>query len=214
MPQRRAPQSGAQRRLAAAQRKERARRRRAQVLFGAAGLVVVAVIAVVVIVVVGGHKPGKVLAVHPMAQGGTVDGVACQPTEQVVYHIHQHLAIFVNGTQQTVRAGIGIPGGTPAQGVVPGGTCLYWLHTHDTSGIIHVESPTQKNYTLGQFFDIWGWPLSTSQVGRATGKVTTYVNGKQYSGDPRSITLTPHEVIQLDVGQVVPPRPYRFAPGL
>jgi hypothetical protein len=214
MPQRRASQSGAQRRLAAARRRQRAQRRRAQVLFGAAGLVAVAVIAVVVIVVAGGHKPAKALPVRPMAQGATVDGVSCQPTEQVVYHIHQHLAIFVNSTRQTVPAGIGIPGGAPVQGFVAGGRCLYWLHTHDTSGIIHVESPTQKNYTLGQFFDIWGWPLTTSQVGHATGKVTTYVNGKQFSGDPRSITLTPHEVIQLDVGQVVPPKPYRFAPGL
>lgn len=214
MPQRRATQSGAQRRLAAARRKERARRRRVQALFGGAGLVVVAVILVVVIVVLGGHKTSKVLPVRPMAQGAAVDGVACQLTEQAVYHIHQHLAIFVNGTQQTVPAGIGIPGGTPAQGSVASGKCLYWLHTHDTSGIIHVESPTRKNYKLGQFFDIWGWPLTTSQVGHATGKVTTYVNGKQFSSDPRSITLTPHEVVQLDVGQVVPPKPYQFAPGL
>ncbi|HEY5984872.1 MAG TPA: hypothetical protein VIV12_00615, partial [Streptosporangiaceae bacterium] len=170
-------------------------------------------IVVVAVVVIGGNKP-KVLSVRPMAQGAAVDDVACQRTEQAAYHIHQHLAIFVNGTQKTVPAGIGIPGGKPVQGYVPGGKCLYWLHTHDTSGVIHVESPTQRKYTLGQFFDIWGWPLTTSQVGRGTGKVTTYVNGKQFSGDPNSITLTPHEVIQLDVGKVVPPRPFQFPPGL
>jgi hypothetical protein len=212
MPQRRPTQSGAQRRLAAARRRDRARRHRIQAMIASAGLVVVAAIIVVVVVVMG-HK-AKVLPVRPMAQGATVDGVACQLTEQAVYHIHQHLAIFVNGTQKTIPAGIGIPGGTPVQGEVAGGKCLYWLHTHDTSGVIHVESPTRKDYTLGQFFDIWGWPLTTSQVGHATGKVTTYVNGKKFSGDPRSITLTPHEVIQIDVGQVVPPKPYQFPPGL
>jgi hypothetical protein len=213
MPQRRAQQSGAQRRLAAARRKERARRRRIQVMIGGAALVVVAAIVVVVVVLIG-HKGSKVLPVRPMAQGRTVDGVSCQLTEQVAYHIHQHLAIFVNGAAKTVRAGIGIPGGTPVQGDVAGGRCIYWLHTHDASGVIHVESPTQRDYTLGQFFDIWGWPLTASQVGASTGKVTTFVNGKEFSGDPRSITLTPHEMIQLDVGQVVPPRPYQFPPGL
>jgi len=212
MPQRRPTQSGAQRRLEAARRRERARRRRDQVMIGGAALVLVTAIVVVLVMVIGGNK-AKVLPVRPMAQGATVDDVKCQLTEQVAYHIHQHLAIFVNGAQKTIPAGIGIPGGTPVQGEVAGGKCLYWLHTHDTSGVIHVESPTQRNYTLGQFFDIWGWPLTTSQVGRATGKVTTYVNGKQFSSDPSSITLTPHEVIQLDVGKLVPPRRYQFPPG-
>jgi hypothetical protein len=212
MPQRRPTQSGAQRRLAAARRRETARRRRVQAMIAGAGLVLVAAVVVVAVVVIG-HK-AKVLPIRPMAQGATVDGVACQSNEQVAYHIHQHLAIFINGAERTIPAGIGIPGGKPVHGYVASGKCFYWIHTHDTSGVIHVESPTQNNYHLGQFFDLWGWPLTTSQVGRGTGKVTTFVNGKRFASDPRSITLTPHEVIQIDVGQVVPPRSYRFPPAL
>ncbi len=30
------------------------------------------------------------------------------------------------------------------------------LHTHDASGIIHVESSVKRNYTLGEFLNIWG----------------------------------------------------------
>ena len=59
-----------------------------------------------------------------------------------------------------------------------------------------------------------GQPLSTTQVGRATGNVTAFLNGKRFSGDPRSIKLTPHALIQLDVGKVVPPQPFTFPAGL
>jgi hypothetical protein len=42
--------------------------------------------------------------------------------------------------------------------------CIYWLHTHDISGIIHVESPDNRTFTLGQFFDIWGKKFNNSQI--------------------------------------------------
>ena len=51
-------------------------------------------------------------------------------------------------------------------------------------------------------------------VGRASGQVTVFLNGKRFSGDPRSIKLTPHALIQLDVGKVVPPQPFTFPAGL
>jgi hypothetical protein len=44
--------------------------------------------------------------------------------------------------------------------------------------------------------------------------VTAFVNGAVVSGDPREIPLTAHDVIQLDVGTVVPFRAYRFPAGL
>ena len=50
--------------------------------------------------------------------------------------------------------------------------CYYWLHTHTNDGVIHVESPTQRLYTLGDFFDIWRQPLSARRVGAATGTIT------------------------------------------
>ena len=39
-----------------------------------------------------------------------VDGIQCKPSEQLVYHIHAHLAVFNNGRQYAVPGGIGIPG--------------------------------------------------------------------------------------------------------
>jgi hypothetical protein len=136
--------------------------------------------------------------------GQNIDGIGCQTSEQTVFHIHTHLTIFVNGKQRQVPAAIGIPGAvaqqTNAGPFVDSGTCFYWLHTHAADGIIHIESPVERTYTLGEFFDEWGQPLSPDQVGPATGKVTAIVNGKVFKGNPRDVPLGSHEDLQLDVG--------------
>jgi hypothetical protein len=146
------------------------------------------------------------------ASGAAVDGVRCDAAEQVAYHIHAHLAVFVDGTSRPVPYGIGVV--TPLVTDTPQGPfaqatrCYYWLHTHAADGVIHVESPSERQYTLGNFFDIWRQPLGRTRVGQATGPVTAYVDGKAYPGDPRGIVLREHADIQLDVGSpVVPPQP-------
>jgi hypothetical protein len=135
---------------------------------------------------------------------GTVDGISCGATEQLAYHIHAHLLVFDNGTPRALPGGIGIPGSQVAntqQGpVAEGGQCIYWLHTHAPDGIIHIESPTQRTYTLGQFFDEWHQPLSGTQVGLVHGPVHAIVDGKPWPASPRNIPLDPHAQIQLDVG--------------
>jgi hypothetical protein len=144
------------------------------------------------------------------ATGQTVDGVQCQTNEQLVLHVHTHLTIFVDGKAQVIPYGIGIPGFQAQQTAngpfVSTGSCFYWLHVHADDGIIHIESPsTTLSFTLGQFFDEWGIPLSSTQVGPATGKVTVFFTspGKKamlYTGNPRDIPLGDHYQIQLVVG--------------
>ena len=211
------------------------RRQRARVIRRVIAAAVAAVIAVAAIVVAvfavtahqtnraartaSGAPPPFLAGTGGQAQGGPVDGVQCDTGEQTAYHIHAHLAVFPGRAQRTIPEGIGIP---PPQQVtqtssgpfVTGGACFYWLHTHDRTGVIHIESPTQRSYTLGQFFAIWNQPLSGGRVGPAKGPVTAIVDGRRYSGDPAGITLTAHELIQLDVGSAVPFRPFTFPPGL
>lgn len=156
-------------------------------------------------------ETGKPLAsTDAQASGQTVDGIKCDTSEQVAYHIHTHLAVYVNGALRPIPYGVGAVKPTvqqTKQGPFASGThCLYWLHTHVQDGVIHVESPTTKQYTLGQFFDIWRQPLAGSQVASAKGKVTAYVNGKAYHGDLRAIPLRSREDIQLDVGKNVSPQ--------
>ena len=151
--------------------------------------------------------------------GQKVDGIGCQTTEQTVFHIHAHLTVFVNGAARQVPAAIGIPGAqaqpTAAGSFVEDGTCFYWLHTHAADGIIHIESPVQRTYTLGNFFDEWGQPLSASRVGPASGHVVALYNGQVFKGDPRDIPLTAHAQIQLEVGTpLVAPEQITFPQGL
>jgi hypothetical protein len=213
MSNRERPASKAQRRLAEVQRQQRKQQRRVRLLAGGV-LVAVAVVAAVLITVLqpgATHAPG----VTGAAAGATVDGISCSTSEQTAFHIHAHLAIYDGSSSQPVPAGIGIPGPQQVQnGFVDGGKCLYWLHTHDQTGIIHIESPVQRAYTLGNFFHIWGRTLTPTQVGNAKGTVIAYVNGKRFTGDPATIRLTAHSVIQLDVNSQVAPRPYTFPQGL
>jgi hypothetical protein len=169
------------------------------------------------IVLISGNRLGK--SVFPFGDtriGGTgapVDGITCDTMEGSVYHVHSHLALFVNGTQIAIPQYIG---------VVPsaiGTPCLYWLHTHDAEGIIHIESPEFASpsggpFTLGNLFDIWGWPLDANNIAHFQGPVTAYVNGGKYDGDPRTIPLGPHQLITLEIGQPVTPPSYTFPAGL
>jgi len=125
----------------------------------------------------------------------------------------------VNGSARQVPAAVGIPGAvaqsTPAGSFVDQGTCFYWLHTHAADGIIHIESPVHRSYTLGNFFDEWGQPLSTSRVGPASGHVVAIYNGQVFTGNPRDIPLTAHAQIQLEVGTpLVAPEHITFPSGL
>jgi hypothetical protein len=129
--------------------------------------------------------------------------------EGSVLHIHQHLDVYVNGKHEVVPQGIGIYDGQ----------FLTELHTHDTSGIMHVESPTAKNFSLGQFFGVWGVRLTPDCVGGYCHGVTpwtVYVNGQAYQGDPAALVLRPHQEIAFVIG--TPPHKipstYKFPAGL
>jgi len=155
-----------------------------------------------------------------LANARQIDGISCQAGEQVLFHIHAHLTIFVDGVPRQVPAGIGIAPPyeverTGSGAFIAGATCFMWLHTHSADGIIHTESPIHRTYTLGDFFDIWGQPLSRGRVGPARGPVTALFNGGVFTGNPRQIPLLAHAQIQLEVGKpLVAPERIAFPPGL
>jgi hypothetical protein len=159
-------------------------------------------------------------SLNTTTSGRSVDGVGCLTGEQVAYHIHVHLSVFVHGQPRQLPAGIGIVGprhvqSTPGGAFVDSGSCFYWLHTHAADGLIHVESPVPHDFTLGDFFDIWRQPLNATAVGPARGAVTVFVDGRKILTNPRDITLTAHKLIELDVSTpLVPPSPLTFPPGL
>jgi hypothetical protein len=157
---------------------------------------------------------------QPLEDAQQVDGISCQAGESVLFHIHAHLTIFVEGAPRQVPAGIGIAPPleveeTPVGAFVAGATCFMWLHTHSADGIIHTESPVKRIYTLGNFFDVWGQPLNRRRVGPARGVVTAFFNGRVFTGNPRGIPLLAHAQIQLDVGRpLIAPEHITFPEGL
>lgn len=154
-------------------------------------------------------------------------GIACEPMEEAAVHYHANLQIIVNGQNEALPANIGFsPDPTNA-------TCLYWLHTHDTSGIIHIEAPAgsaDRKFVLGDFFAVWSQTPDNSIAAGAPDLTTTdffghpidaahplhvFVNGKPYTGDPNLIVLSPHVNIWLEYGkQIVTPTNYTWPAGL
>lgn len=141
-------------------------------------------------------------------------GLRMLDAEGTALHIHAHLDVRVDGKAVTVPAGVGIDEAN--QRISP-------LHTHDTSGVLHVESPDKNaSFTLGQFFTEWQVRLNSSCVGGlcsdGTHTLRAYVNGTPYQGDPADITLAAHQEIELVYGDasapVTPIDSYDFAPGL
>jgi hypothetical protein len=143
------------------------------------------------------------MAAQPVA-GQPVGNIQCNPGEQLATHYHANLQILYQGTPVPVPAQIGIQS-----------SCFYWLHTHDDTGIIHVEAPQSQastKFTLGQFFQVWGQTLSSSQVATISvqkgQQVRTWVDGKPYKGDPNGIVLKKGEKIVIEIGppwQTPPP---------
>ena len=148
--------------------------------------------------------------------GQPVDGIEGSSREMLAVHIHAHLSIFDHGRQIAVPYAIGFVRPFRVEnGFVDAARGIYWLHTHDATGIIHVESPDPRTYTLGNFFDIWGRPLTTTNVAGIEGPVHAYVDGKPYTGNPRDIVLRTHAQITLEVGTpLVTPPTYVFPEGL
>jgi hypothetical protein len=137
--------------------------------------------------------------------------IGLQPltAEGQALHIHQHLDIFVDGKPAEVPGDLGI-----GQGFISD------LHTHASypPGIIHVESPTVESFTLGQFFAVWGVPLSATCIGSLCEKGATqlraWVNGEALEADPTRIILAEHQEIVLAYGtaaQVPDPVPSSYA---
>ncbi len=161
--------------------------------------------------------------------GSPVDGIGCDPTMSNAYHIHVFVGIMVNGTHYALPAALGmVSPGAPVSGFINTAHCFYDIHTHDSSGIVHIESPnptsapiTTSIYTLKNIFDVWGITADASHVGPFAGPVVVMTSGQTYrgnqnkgvvasstytfyAGDPNSIPLYSHEVIWLMVGPTFP----------
>jgi hypothetical protein len=158
-------------------------------------------------------------------------GLTPETHETLVFHVHAHLDVFVNGKPITVPAGIGIAIDDPAvrrfEG--PNGSlgygginppckepCISPLHTHFIDGVLHTESLQHKYNTLGEFFTQWDVRLDGKCVGgycKPAAPLTIYVDGDPYRDDPRQIELKNHREITVVIGTPPQTIPSGFPTG-
>lgn len=181
---------------------------------------------------VSGAPNGFVPAVGDTASGGqgqAVDGKICDPAHYENYHVHFFLGLWVNGTQIAIPPALGMFNlGPPVAGFYDAASCVYYVHTHDSSGIIHIEDPdstnlpiTQSIYTLKQLFDEWGIAVNANEFGPFSGPVRVFTSGPMYRGgaanqttpatdltfygtDANSVPAYSYEVIDVEVGPTYP----------
>jgi hypothetical protein len=132
-------------------------------------------------------------------------------------HIHAHLDVFVNGKPVQVPPGIGIdftvkgvqsgpsPDGSPGYGGIRlcAKPCIAALHTHENSGVMHIESQKPRPYKLGDFFAEWNVRLDGTCVGgycKPDASILVYTNGERFSGNPADLVLADQEEIAVVIG--------------
>lgn len=134
-----------------------------------------------------------------------VQGMRCWPVMFGEFHLHSHLTILDDGRHLIIPTNIGIvqqPDGGDNR-------CFYEVHTHDGSGILHVESPQEQSFTLGQQFAVWGRSLSMTDVAGITGKpVRIFIKDPgadlvEFTGDPNAIVLLDRREITIQAGTPV-----------
>ncbi|HTV91423.1 MAG TPA: hypothetical protein VMG98_01770 [Verrucomicrobiae bacterium] len=122
--------------------------------------------------------------------GSTFDNQTCAATMSNNYHIHVFIGIYVDGTELALPRGLGIyGGGNPPPDEIVYASCFYSTHTHDSTGVFHVEDPnpnnvpiTQPIYATGDLFTIWGITVNSTQFGQFAGPVTVYTSGQVFRG--------------------------------
>jgi hypothetical protein len=134
-------------------------------------------------------------------------GLTTLPQEAVATHYHSHLDIFVDGKHVAVPKYIGIN---------LGANYLTELHTHDSRGVIHIESPkSNDHFSLGQFVAEWGVFLNSRCIGAYCDGLKWYLNGKLQTGNPQKYVLQPHDEVAIVVGKSPAkiPSSYKFLGG-
>ena len=120
--------------------------------------------------------------------------VACTSSKKVEpMHIHPNSEIEILGQKQVIPTNIGL---SPNQHQP--------IHTHETDGTLHVESPIIRDFYLREFFQIWNKRFDEQCIfdycTNATPQLRVYVNGvenHQFGG----ILLEDNQKIKITYGE-------------
>jgi hypothetical protein len=194
-------------------------------IIAAAAVVVLVVVSVMAYVGFSRFNGNQPSVGFPTATGSPTSDTAqagpipCDQLEHTQVHYHALLQIFNQGQAVAIPTNVG-----------RSASCYYWLHMHTGEpGIIHIESPADRIFTLGDFFQVWGaWtgspqPLDRSHVSSITlsgsERLLVYVDRGDGAGtvalpgDPKAIELSPREIITLEIAPPMVSPPSQFPSG-
>ena len=149
-----------------------------------------------------GHAVGTARWGDPQTDGSAIGNFNCILNPPQTFEVYAHLSILVNNEPQRIPTRLG----ASPQGQTH---CFYTIHTHDSSGKIHVTPTASGTFTLGELFQIWGQPLTNSNVAGVSGlPVEIFVtdNGtvtKVEEADWANIELRSHREITIGLGTAV-----------
>jgi hypothetical protein len=147
---------------------------------------------------------------------------------RVVRHDHLHLDVVVDGRNVKVPGGVGLAeplDGGPCPDPKASGDCAAGetifaqvanapLHTHASSGLVHIESDRDVPFTLGQLFAEWGVRFDAHCLGAycagGGNELRVYVNGRRVAGDPRKVVLGERQEIAVVYGSDFGSVPSRY----
>ncbi|MBY0110721.1 hypothetical protein K2Y00_01825 [Patescibacteria group bacterium] len=114
--------------------------------------------------------------------------LTCTTDMATEFHIHPTLEIVVNGQIQEIPVNIGVRT-----------DCMNALHTHDAIGTIHVESPERRDFTLADFFAVWGEPFTSEEIlgykTDETHRIKVLVDGKEVDTYENTVLKDKEKVI-------------------
>ena len=84
----------------------------------------------------------------------------CLDHDGLARHDHAVLKIFIDGEQELIPANIGIMTDICNEQ----GEEMHAVHTHDSSGRLHIESNEPIDIPIGVFFDIWGYHFDETGI--------------------------------------------------
>ena len=107
-----------------------------------------------------------------------IESVCLSSHTSEITHYHVNVEIIIDGDDYLIANDIGIDDSDCPDG-------MRGIHTHDDTGKLHIETPSDMDATLGSFFNIWGENFDKDEIlgnhENSDYEIVMYVNGKSNS---------------------------------
>jgi hypothetical protein len=146
-----------------------------------------------------GALPGELTTEAPWPANGAKSAARATalglPPEGTTMHEHANVQIFVHGKEERIPTDVGI---NPSAGTIQS------IHTHDDTGLVHLESSESREFTLGDFFGVWGVRFTPSCLGaycnEGDNRLQVFLDGEEVTDDLQDVQLDDQTVIVVTYG--------------